>query len=57
LHIQHSLKDLNMMKAGDVENRAAAAIKSCLDEVPFINAKQIRQNKRIGSALWFGLPP
>lgn len=37
------------MKSMDIEKRAATAIKSCLDEVPFIKVKRIRQNKQTGS--------
>jgi hypothetical protein len=37
------------MKRTDIEKRAATAIKSCLDGVPFIQVKQIRQNMQLGN--------
>jgi hypothetical protein len=37
------------MKKIEIEKRAAAVIKACLDEVPFIQVKQIRRNMKLGS--------
>ena len=37
------------MKKTDIEKRAATAIKSCLDGVPFIRVKQIQQHKKLGN--------
>lgn len=37
------------MKGIEVEKGAVAAIKSCLEQVPFVQVKQIQQNKRVGS--------
>jgi hypothetical protein len=37
------------MKEADIEKRAVTAIKSCLDGVPFIRVKQIRQHKKLGN--------
>ena len=37
------------MKETEVAKRAVAAIKSCLDEVPFIQVRRIRQDQQAGS--------
>jgi hypothetical protein len=37
------------MKETDIEKRAAAAIESCLDGVPFVRVQQIRRQKRLGN--------
>ena len=38
------------MKEADIQERAIASIRACLEEVPFIQVKQIRKNQRRGNA-------